>query len=75
MKEKEAAVNAYQRLKEAYRRQPVMEYKERKAILKAIARILLENDEAICEAVSKDSGNRSFPSILFLIENLAHLFR
>jgi coniferyl-aldehyde dehydrogenase len=51
---------AFDRLKKAYAKQPFITLPQRKDILKQIEKILLDNDEAICKAVSKDFSNRSF---------------
>ncbi len=40
--------------------QPEIPLKQRLALLKTIEDILIENDQAICEAVHTDFGNRSF---------------
>lgn len=48
------------RLREAYRKQPLLSYQQRKATLTAIERILLEHDDELCAAISQDFGNRSF---------------
>ncbi len=54
------AAETFNRLKAAYNKQPLVSYKERKETLKAIEKILLDNDEEICKAISADFGNRSF---------------
>ncbi len=40
--------------------QPFISLKKRIALLKTIDNILIENDQAICEAIHTDFGNRSF---------------
>ena len=54
------AAETFNKLRAAYSKQPLITYKERKETLKAIEKLLLENDEAICEAISADFGNRSY---------------
>ncbi|MBN1533352.1 MAG: coniferyl aldehyde dehydrogenase [Spirochaetes bacterium] len=54
------ALAAFTRLKEAYHRDPYIDYATRRRTLKTIERILLENDDALCEAISGDFGNRSY---------------
>ncbi len=44
----------------ACQEQPEIALKQRLALLKTIEHILIENDQAICEAVHADFGNRSF---------------
>ncbi len=53
------ALDIFNRLKEAYRKEPFIDYKQRREILKTIEKILLENDDELCAAISKDFGNRS----------------
>ncbi|MCG8616578.1 MAG: coniferyl aldehyde dehydrogenase [Desulfobacterales bacterium] len=43
----------------ALRREPVIPYEKRIQLLETIERLIVENDEAICEAISRDFGNRS----------------
>lgn len=76
------ALEAFNRLKEAYRREPYIEYAIRKKTLQTIEQILFDNDEAICEAISRDFGNRSYhetrileivPTALGIRHTLKHL--
>ncbi len=55
-----SAIDVFNRLMDAYHKQRVISYGERRIILKAIETILLENDMEICEAISRDFGNRAF---------------
>ena len=50
----------FNRLKTAYRNQPFISYQQRREVLQKIEALLLENDEAICEAVHKDFGGVPF---------------
>ncbi|HCY87344.1 MAG TPA: coniferyl-aldehyde dehydrogenase [Desulfobacteraceae bacterium] len=43
----------------AMRREPVISYEKRIQLLETIERLIVENDDAICEAISQDFGNRS----------------
>lgn len=60
------AVKAFEHLKTAYRKQPYISYETRKQTLRQIEKILLENDQEICEAVSKDFGHRSVHETKFM---------
>lgn len=53
-------------LKAACRKQPFISYETRKQVLCQIEEILLENDQDICDAVSKDFGHRSVHETKFL---------
>lgn len=77
-----SALEIFNRLNEAYLQQPYMPFEQRKQVLKAIEEILTNNDEAICDAVCKDFGNRSVhetrileiaPTILGARYTLKHL--
>jgi coniferyl-aldehyde dehydrogenase len=57
---KGTSAKVFDRLKEAYAKHPFITIRERKDILRKIEKILLENDESICEAVNKDFSCRSF---------------
>lgn len=54
------AVEIFEQQKAAYLKQPFISYSERIDSLKKIEQILHDNDEAICEAVCADFGNRSY---------------
>ncbi|MCP4751628.1 MAG: coniferyl aldehyde dehydrogenase [Proteobacteria bacterium] len=54
-----SARQTFDRLKTAYRRQPYIPFETRKETLLKIEDILLENDQAICDAICSDFGNRS----------------
>ncbi len=51
---------AFDRLKNEVLRKPMISYRERIDTLTKIEEILQENDEAICEAICRDFGNRAF---------------
>lgn len=76
------AAQVFEKLKSAYAEQPLIGYEVRKKTLLAIENILIKNDLKICEAVSKDFGNRSFhetkileitPSVLGIRYTVKHL--
>ncbi|MBU1195037.1 MAG: coniferyl aldehyde dehydrogenase [Proteobacteria bacterium] len=50
----------FDRLKAAYRRQPYITLEERTDTLMKIEQILTRNEQAICDAICTDFGNRSF---------------
>ncbi len=58
--EESEAMKTFSRLKEETLKQPEISFNQRVEILKSIERILSENDEAICAAISQDFGNRSY---------------
>ena len=58
--DQDPVAQVFNRLKTAYRNQPFISYQQRRDVLQKIEALLLENDEAICEAVHKDFGGRSF---------------
>lgn len=60
------ASSALDRLKAACRKQPYISYETRKQVLQQIEEILLENDQEICEAISRDFGHRSIHETKFL---------
>ena len=53
------AAETLKRLKSACRKQPFIDLETRKDTLLKIEEILIGNDEAICEAICQDFGNRS----------------
>ncbi len=57
--QKNTAHETFNRQKDAYFAQPLISQKKRIDILSKIEQILLENDQAICDAISADFGNRS----------------
>ena len=54
-----SARETFERLKAACTTEPYIPYEKRIETLKKIEQILTENDEAICDAVNTDFGNRS----------------
>ncbi len=73
--EKGASRKVFDRLKDAYRRQPYIDLKTRLDTLKKIEEILIKNEAAICETISQDFGNRSFheTKILEIIGSISGL--
>ncbi len=55
-----AAAKTFDRLKKAYAKEPLITLMQRQEILQSVENILIENDEAICEAIDKDFNGRSF---------------
>jgi coniferyl-aldehyde dehydrogenase len=53
------AQEIFKRQKEACLEHPCLEYGERMDLLRTIEQIIQENDQAICEAICADFGNRS----------------
>lgn len=79
---KDMAFVAFNRLKEAYYKEPYIDYARRRKILETIEDILLDHDDDICAAISRDFGNRSFhesrileiaPSVTTIRYTLKHL--
>ncbi len=56
----DAAMDTFVRLKESCRREPFIDYKTRRDLLRTIEKILLDHDDEICRAISEDFGNRSY---------------
>jgi coniferyl-aldehyde dehydrogenase len=78
------AAMTFDRLKKAYAKQPLIPFEQRKEMLQQIEEILLENDEAICEAINKDFSCRSYyetkileisPTVLGIRSTVKHLKR
>jgi coniferyl-aldehyde dehydrogenase len=66
--------------RQAYARRPVPSYRERVADLRSLQRFLLENREALIEAVSADYGHRSRHETLFgemvpVLDGIKHTLR
>ena len=53
------ALSIYQQQAQAFLETPEIPYEKRLELLNLIESILIENDQAICEAISRDFGNRS----------------
>jgi coniferyl-aldehyde dehydrogenase len=53
------AQEIFKRQKEACLKRPCLEYGERMDLLRTIEQVIQENDQAICEAICTDFGNRS----------------
>jgi coniferyl-aldehyde dehydrogenase len=71
---------ALERQREAYRREPVPGYRQRMQDLRALRRFVLENREALLEAVNRDYGSRSRHETLFgefvpVLDGLKHTLR
>jgi len=49
----------YERQRKAYKANPYPSYVERKANLDKLEKMMVDNQEAIAEAISKDFGNRA----------------
>ena len=58
--DQDPVAQAFGRMKTAYRDQPLIPYQQRREVLQKIESLLLEHDDAICEAVNQDFGGRSF---------------
>jgi coniferyl-aldehyde dehydrogenase len=66
--------------RQAYARHPVPSYRERVADLRALRRFLIENRDALIEAVNADYGNRSRHETLFgelvpVLDGIKHTLR
>jgi coniferyl-aldehyde dehydrogenase len=71
---------ALERQRAAYRREPVPNYRQRVQDLRALRRFVLENREALLEAVNRDYGSRSRHETLFgefvpVLDGLKHTLR
>ena len=53
-------INLFEAQKKAQRHEPSPSYKERRADLKSLKRLLADNREAIADAICQDYGNRSY---------------
>lgn len=71
---------ALERQRAAYRREPVPGYRQRVQDLRALRRFVLENRDALLEAVNRDYGSRSRHETLFgefvpVLDGLKHTLR